>query len=190
MAHSRPTNSSLSRAADNAARIHRTSTMLVHLFTLLAVLVPVAAAVFWFAVPAGSKLMPYVLNDLPIVLTPASRLSAFAITLLPGGVMVWSFLILRRLFGLYARGEFFTRANVRCFRQLGLAALSWTVANLVYSGLLSAALTLSNPPGQRAVAISASGVDVTALFAGIALLVVSWVMDEARRIEEEQSQII
>ena len=174
----------------NRRRICRISRLLQSLCTGIAIAVPIAAALLWGTVSVGSTWLPSLVDGMPIVLTPATRVAAFFCTMVPGAVLVWAFMILRRLFGLYATGRIFSSANVRCFRRLGIAALAWMATDVLYSALLSVSLTMGNPSGQRFFAIEASGVNLTALFAGVVLLVISWVMEEARRLDEDQSQIV
>ena len=177
-------------STQNEARIRRAGAMLRHFCAVMIVTIPVGAAAYWALVTEESQWLPYVVGDLTVALTPTSRAAAFLVTLVPGAVLMWAFWTLRRLFSLYSAGQYFSRDTVRCFRHLGLAALVWMISNLVHGALLSLSLTMANPPGERAVAVSGTGVDLTALFAGLVLLVLSWVMDEARRLDEDQSQIV
>ena len=173
---------------DNQQRIARTSNVLRHLCGALIVAAVVLPAVFWALVPEGSSMIQA--PGYAYTLTGLTRSLAFLTTLVPTAFMIWAFVVLRRLFTLYRDGHYFGRDNVRCFRQLGWAAIGWTIAKFVHGGLLSVALTIHNAPGERALALSAGSGDLTALFAGAVLLLISWVMDEARRLDEEQAQIV
>lgn len=173
---------------DNRRRIARTSNILRHLCAVLIAVAVVGPAVFWGLVPEGSDMIRT--QGYAITLTPLTRTLAFITTLVPGVFVIWAFVVLRRLFTLYRDGDYFGRGNVACFRQLGWTAIGWTAAKFVHGGMLSVALTINNAPGERALTLSAGSGDLTALFAGIVLLLISWVMDEARRLDEEQAQIV
>ena len=173
---------------DNQQRIARTSAVLRHLCGVLIVAAVAVPAAFWAFVPEGSEMIRT--PGYSYSLTALSRVLAFVTTLLPTAFVIWAFFALRRLFGLYRAGHYFGRDNVACFRQLGWAAIGWTGAKFLHGGLLSVALTINNAPGERALALSAGSGDATALFAGTVVLVISWVMDEARRLDEDQAQIV
>ena len=51
-------------------------------------------------------------------------------------------------------------------------------------------LTLNNPPGKRVVAVGLYSADFSGIFVGIVILVITWVMDEARKIKEDQELFI
>lgn len=175
-------------AADNRRRIARTSAVLGYVCVVMMIAVIAIPAGFWAVVPEGSAMVPA--QGFSFTLTPLTRVLAFAATLLPGLLLVRAFVVLRRLFGLYRDGAYFGAGNVACFRQLGWTAIGWTIAKFAYGGLLSIVLTMNNGPGEQALSLSAGGPDVTALFAGVVLLVISWVMDEARQLDEDQAQIV
>ena len=51
-------------------------------------------------------------------------------------------------------------------------------------------LTLNRGPGQRLLVIGLDGGDLSGIFVGIVILIIAWVMDEARKIQEDQALII
>ena len=51
-------------------------------------------------------------------------------------------------------------------------------------------LSFNNPPGQRILSISFTGLDVVTLFCGMIVLVISYVMNEAQKIADEQRHTI
>jgi hypothetical protein len=61
---------------------------------------------------------------------------------------------------------------------------------VVKNSLLSVVLTLPNPPGHRVVTLGLYSADFTAIFVGIVILFIAWVMDEARKLQEDQALII
>lgn len=175
-------------STDNRRRIARTSLALRYVCVVMAVTAIAIPAGFWALVEATSALVPAQGYD--FTLTPLTRVLAFAVTLVPGLLLARAFLVLRRLFGLYHDGAYFGAGNVACFRQLGWTAIGWTIAKFAFGGVLSVVLTMNNGPGERALSLNAGGLDATALFAGVVLLVISWVMDEARQLDEDQAQIV
>jgi hypothetical protein len=73
---------------------------------------------------------------------------------------------------------------------MGWALIVLVVAETLSESLLSIVLTVANPPGQRMLTVGFSSRDFTTLVLGIAVLLISWAMDEGRRIAEEQEQFI
>jgi hypothetical protein len=125
-------------------------------------------------------------HDLPAL----TRFLAYLCDLLPLGVIIYALMRLKTLFMLYERGYIFTEENVQCFRSLGRALIVWVGCDIVNRTLLGIVLTLDNPPGKRMLVIGLDGGDCTGTFVGIAVLIISWVMDEARKMQEEQALII
>jgi len=105
-------------------------------------------------------------------------------------VIIYGIVKLRRLFSLYENGIIFSKDNVGCFLGMGWALIVLVVAETVSTSILSVVLTFANPPGQRMLTVGFSSGDFTTLCSGLAVLLVSWAMDEGRRIKEEQEQFI
>ena len=123
-------------------------------------------------------------------LSDMARFMGFIVSLLPNAVIIYGIVKLRRLFSLYEKGMIFSKDNVGCFRGMGWALIVLVVAGTVSSTLLSVVLTFANPPGQRMFTVGIGSGDFTTLVLGLAVLLVSWAMDEGRRIAEEQEQFI
>ena len=149
-------------------------------------------ALFWVMVTPGSDwLPPEVIGKIgPDNLTLPVRTGGFLAGLIPAGAMIWGLFALARLFDSYARGDYFAPVTVKSFRHLGFAALFGSVAQILYGALVSPLVSLGNPPGERFLTVSVGTVNIGLLLLGFALIVVSWVMDEARKIDEEQRQFV
>jgi hypothetical protein len=176
---------------DNVQRIKMTSEKLRKASSLLLWITPALCALYW----ACFNELPEVMKAQPGIpgqaeLTVLNKVLCFMATMVPAGVAMHGFAVLRGLFGLYATGEIFSERNVACYRKLGSTLLYWAGAVFVHTSLISLAVSVGMPKGQRHLTIAGGPIELAALFAGAVALVVSWVMDEARRIEEEQSLTI
>lgn len=177
---------------DNKAKIERVSRMLSLAALALVWFTPLLLATYWWffndfpAVMKAQLPLPPGRADLPAV----NRFFCLLAGTLPAGAAMYGFAALRRLFALYASGEVFSRRNVRCYHRLGRTLLFWAGAMVVHTTLLSLAMSLGMPPGQRHVVVGFGGAECMAVLAGLAALVISWVMDEARRIDEDQALTI
>lgn len=176
---------------DNLERIRRRSVVLRGVATLMLWATPLFCALYWayyneFPEPMRARAA----FPVPGELSAFNRLLCFAATLVPAGAAMEGFAALRALFGLYARGELFSARNVGCYRRLGRALLYWAGGVFLYTPLASLAVSAGLPPGQRHITVGLGSVELAALFAGSAALVISWVMDEGRHIEEDRALTI
>lgn len=151
-------------------------------------MIPLVTLAFWAFVDvlppeAVRTALPYPAQQaLPL----SAKAMGFVVSLLPAGASMYGVRVLMRLFRLYEQGQIFTAANVRCFGNLAKALFLWFGASVLSTPLLSMALTLHYPPGQRSITLSLGSPDLTALFLGLALRVAAWVMAEAQELQEEQ----
>ncbi|NMC51032.1 MAG: DUF2975 domain-containing protein [Desulfovibrio sp.] len=173
---------------DNLGRIRSVSRTFRTLCTALMVLLPLGLAVYWFFLNDLPKSMLEPLPAAPsVALGPGLRLLGFLATMIPCGVLLYAVWRLRRLFSLYMAGRIFGPENVACYRGLGKALLLWAGASFVQTPLLSIIATLPNPPGTRLLMLGVGSGELGFLFLGSLVLVVSWVMDEGRKLDEEQA---
>lgn len=172
----------------NRVRIQRASRRLRRLFLVAICLMPMVNGLIWLSINhlpelVQTRLVPYFVS-MPLPLS--ARVMGFAITMMPIGAAMLGAYYLMRLFRLYERGEIFRTTNVRCFRNLSRVLVGWFAIGIVHKSLLSMALTLHHPPGQRYITLELGSPDLTALLVGAVLAVISWVMDEGRQMQEEQ----
>ena len=79
---------------------------------------------------------------------------------------------------------------LRRLRDFASAMLAQAVLGPPSSTALLLAFTLTNPPGERQLAITLSSNDYIALIVGGVLLAVAWIMVEASRIAEEHASFV
>jgi len=85
------------------------------------------------------------------------------------GLMMFCALILYRLFGLYGQGKYFTAKNITYIRFLGYyVVVDWIVNFLLESQAHYMTIIFTQP--------------VT----GLVIIFIAWIMDEGRKIKEEQ----
>jgi Protein of unknown function (DUF2975) len=112
----------------------------------------------------------------------SARLGLIAILALSLGVITKGLYHLDRLFSYYACGAFFTTQTANQIRQLGITAILWTGVNIIW---LVAALRLS--PAQRPMSYQ---LHLDSLFIGVVIIVISWFMDAAAEMREENDLTI
>ena len=114
-------------------------------------------------------------------LTPGHRILLIAMVALTWTVLFKCFYHLRRLFGNYSNGEIFTRDLVGQLRQFGIACLLWGVINFLW-GVLWVSLLPHGPKSFHG--------HFDSFGFGAILIVISWFMDMAVDLREENELTI
>ena len=172
----------------NKERIQRASRRLRLLLMTVLWAMPVINALVWifmnnFPEMMTSEMLPYFVT---YPLPASARLMGFMVVMIPTGVAMAGAYYLMRLFKLYERGEIFKLSNVRCYKKLSRVLIWWFAAGVLCRSLLSVVLTLHHPPGHRMITFGLSSADLTILLLGMILAVIAWVMEEGRRLQEDQ----
>jgi len=174
----------------NLSRLQNVSSRFRLLLTVLIIFIPLSTLVFWIffnSVPDNFKggLPVRVRTDLP----PLTLLLGFLISLIPLSATLYGAINLKKLFGLYEQGIVFAEQNVRCFHHIGYALVASVPANIISTMLISLLLNFDKPFGTRVI-FQFSSYDIAFLFIGAMIVLVSWVMKEAVRMEDEQAHTV
>lgn len=110
-----------------------------------------------------------------------------AVSLVPLAIKMTALLTILRLLKLYRSGSVFSGAHVNCFKKLGRSLIYITVAGIVQTPALGLVLTMNNPPGQRVLTLGAGSEDIRLFVVAAIVLMLSWIMDEARILAEDQA---
>jgi hypothetical protein len=153
---------------------------------------PVPYAVFW-----------YFFNDLPDsmrsldllgVITQAVeakvRFWAFLVSFIPMSIDAAASITLIKLFTLYEKGIIFAVDNVKYFRRLGYLLVLWSFASVLYEVLITNIFSVTHPPAQIAIVLNLQIMNFSTLITGIIIIVISWVIDEGRELEDEKALTI
>ena len=110
--------------------------------------------------------------------------------MVPGAIVLYGMLALRRLFDAYRLGAIFAAGNALHLRTFAVSVVVSAIVKILVTPLISVILSWHNPPGTRAVAISFGSNDISALFVGLLFLIVAWIMAEAQKLADDNAQII
>lgn len=100
-------------------------------------------------------------------------------------------IILLKLFKNYKQGEIFSLQNIKWYRYLGwLFFLDGFITQPLNNLLMIGGATLLNPPGHRYISLTFGTFNLEALFCGLLVLVISWIMAEGYRLQEDQKLIV
>jgi hypothetical protein len=174
---------------DNLQRIRRLGRTLERVCLTGAVAVTPLVAGYWLffnQLPADMTQEAARLAEV-MVLPGWVRGLCFLAAMVPTVALAVTLLRLRALCALYAQGRIFTLANVVCFRSLSRALLAWAGASILYTPLHGLAVTAANPPGRHMLALGVGGTELALFFVAALAVVIARVMDEARRLDEEQA---
>lgn len=171
------------------------------LFQFLFILQPILLIVFWGEVYYWRTDQPGFFDGLSASFIPRSvkilhqitaseALYGFLIGTVPTIAAMLLFFFLIRLFKLYEQSEIFSLSSVRNIRNIGIMTLVSQVIEFIYEPVLGIILTIHNPPGHRLASITVDNYNIHYLITAIVIILVSWVMNEAAKLQEEQKLIV
>jgi hypothetical protein len=97
-----------------------------------------------------------------------------------------SLFFLKALFSHYQKGDIFSQRNPILYRYLGaLYVADALFIKSLSQTLMGLAVTLTYPPGHRYLTISLGTPNLSSLFYGMLVIIVSWVMLEASKLHDE-----
>ena len=179
-------------------KIKRISRLFRLLFQILFVALPIIYAYGWVIAPKPLIMLSHMFviqvvpAGLPILhsFTTSTRIYGFLATLIPVGMTMLGLVFLIKLFRLYEQGIIFASQAVSCLRRLGYVLLVSQVLQMVYDLLISLTVTWHNPVGHRMLAMTITGTNIAIVLAALLLLLISWIMAEACKLQEEQQLTI
>lgn len=176
---------------ENIARIQRVSGKFQLLFTFLLFCIPIITLMYWLffnELPIGF------VDELPVDVNKAlpleTRVLAFLVSLIPTSVAIYGIINLKKLFKFYEKAIVFSEQNAKCFCRLGYTLIYWVGANFIFSLLISIVLTFNNSSDKRIIVVQFGVSDIGSLIIGAIIVLVSWVMSEASKLEDEQAYTV
>jgi hypothetical protein len=102
-----------------------------------------------------------------------------------------AFLLLNSIFKNYCANNIFTLENAKYYQRLGyIFFFNSLIANPLCQALLTAAATLSNPPGQKQITITFGMINLESLFCSAIIIIIARVMYMGNKLQEEQRLVI
>lgn len=184
-------------------RIQKVSSHLLLIFSILLSTVPLLTMIQWIFVSTKTSDVSDVINFFGIFektiqtpegyvnlsnvsWTPLLQLLGFSADMIGLLPFLISLFILKAIFKNYQKGEIFSVRNAIQYRRLGvLLLLDALLIKSLSQTLMVLAVTLTNSPGHRYLTISFGTPNLTSLFYGILVIIVSWVMLEASKLHDE-----
>lgn len=175
-------------------RIMRLSKILQTCFWIWFALMPLIEVLYW-SMDGLRFLEPiYNFNPIPIAneavkplaeMSFSTKMMGMAVSFIPVLIDMFAIYSLIRLFKLFSANEFFTSKTVFWIRRSSLFLLANQLIHPIYIAILSLVLTIQNPPGQRMISVGIGNEQFTLIIVALTILLVSWIMDEGRKINED-----
>jgi hypothetical protein len=125
-----------------------------------------------------------------LTLTPVSQFGAAAISCTHLGLLCWALWTAKGLFARFAIGATLESQGGKDLRAIGGMIALYAALTPLAKALITVALTLGNPPGQRLLALSVGTNELILGLLGALILVLGHVMAEAARIADDNRQIV
>ncbi|MDQ2993982.1 MAG: DUF2975 domain-containing protein [Pseudomonadota bacterium] len=178
-------------------KIQRTSRCLRWLFTALMIIAPSITLASWFVFTpepnsANSSVMmgfSELRNHFPTMEQPLPlefKLIGLLISLIPLSINLCIYYNFITLFLLYEQREFFNMQNVAAIRKIGIYLLLGQLLSPFIEAATTALLTWHNTPGKRMASITFDNSNVGMIITGVLIILISWIIAEGHRLNEEQ----
>lgn len=179
-------------------RIQKWSRYIRILFQWVIIVIPIVTLVDWVIFDAAEIRMLQTFKFLeganimiPETIPYSTRWISFIIAMIPRGILMFIFYHLVKLFKLYEIGYIFTMDNIRHIKICAYATLVWLIAHFFEYILLILALTINNPKGSRYLSVRfGTACDFYSIIISIVIIIIAHVMDEARKIKNENELTI
>jgi hypothetical protein len=172
-------------------KIQRVSLFLRVFFQIAFVSWPIVLIMYWgfakYSIPSFAYFIRLIPDGLEILhpITTTDAFWGFIIGLLPTTIIMMILYFLIKLFKLYEQSKIFTTLNVKYIKNIGITMLIGQGVNLIYEALITFALTFHNPAGHKIASITFGTFDVYNIITAIMVIVISWIMAEGCKLQEE-----
>ena len=183
-----------------AKKIQRLSRILRYTMFGAFIILPLFAAGFWMT-DGYSGIAPWLSSRwLPVLdnveVPPFNELDntikflAFLVNMIPISIHMLVLFFLALLFMQYEQLQIFSEKSVKTIRKVGYTLLLGQCLHPIYLGLLSLVLTISNPPGHRTITVGLGNDQLTLVVVALIIILISWIMEEGRKMHEEQEATV
>lgn len=177
---------------NNTQKIRRVSLLLRSGCDAYLILKPLLALVIWLNLEemAGDLSSQFSQPLRWEFIGPMNLLAGFLVSCIPIALMMYGVWRLRLLFGQYRVGSFFTLENASHLHAFAKMLLITVILSPVIDVLLSVAMTINYPQGERSISIDFSSNDLSTLFVAGVMFAVGWTMRESYRLATENAEFV
>ncbi len=181
-------------------KIRKLSQIILVILKILLITIPIIHLVTWVFIDSsfiksivakGILLTPLetpekMVNLAQINWTMESKLIAIIANILHTIPLLLGIYSLKIIFTNYSKGKIFIQDNAKQYKKLGIVILAHGIfIKIIYRTMMVLAVTLSNPAGQRYIVIGFGTPNLETILCGTIIIVISWIMLEANKINSE-----
>ena len=185
---------------DNIAHISRFFRLLFQIFL---VVIPLFTVIRWVMLPTSSvvsdhyhMLFYYHYNPVPpglhldYTITPQVKILGCIVSMLTVGMLMLILYFLIKLFRNYQHKRIFLLDNVRIIRNIGYSLIVWQLLIPIQQALLSVILTWHNGLGGRVIVANFSVDNITIILIAFIVILISSIIAEGHKLQEEQEYTV
>ncbi|MEL6683192.1 MAG: hypothetical protein AAFQ09_11180 [Pseudomonadota bacterium] len=116
--------------------------------------------------------------------------AALSLGLINPLILVFTLNAMRKLFAAYKKGEVLTDGSALLIQRIGQGFLALALATFLLRPIQVLLLTITNPPGQRSIAIAVNSEMIFIALSGGLILVIGWAMREASAAAAENRSFV
>ena len=188
-------------------KIQKVSFYFVKVCNVLLILIPIIVTAIWF-LPESVSLAGYLqkqallnlslTNDTTVILDGSNteliflqKFLGFCGSIVSMASSYASLFFLRKIFINYENSSIFSLENARYYQKLGIYFfIDALIGKPAAEALFVLGATISNEVGNRVFSLSFGSRNLEVLFYGVIVLIISWVMIEASKLQEEHNSTI
>lgn len=129
-------------------------------------------------------------DDFGWTLNLTSKSLGFIISMIPTGIIMFGLYKLKKLFTNYSTGIIFSLENAIIYKKIGQSLFLLAGADILLTPLMSLVLSFQNPIGKRFISIAVDSSEFCYLITGLIIMIISHVMQEAHKLNNEAELII
>ncbi|AKP73664.1 hypothetical protein Psal006b_01942 [Piscirickettsia salmonis] len=119
-----------------------------------------------------------------------TRIASLICSIIPYLIFSYGCFIIIRLFKNYERGLVFIKENVNLYNKIGWSALLWAILKPLAQALQTFILSLHLGPGYYTIRILIQESSYIAGFIGLLIVIISYVMREGQRLQEQEDYTV
>lgn len=175
-------------------KIQKWSRIIRIFFQIIFIVTPILGFIFSFSAAFPEQdvlikqnlLKPFITENTPY----GARIICVMISMIPFAIIMLGFYHLIKLFKLYELGKIFDLESIEHMRMGAFTVLIWLIADMVIYTLDVLVLTINNPAGQRILSLHFRSVHFSTLVVAIVFIIITQIMDEARKLKDENDYIV
>lgn len=177
---------------DNSLNKIRSVSRLLKIVTCILLFVfPLLLSGIWIVierVPESIVYQMFIVKEYAV--GPLTTALGFSISIIHSIATAMLFYHMYRLFSLYEKGEVLTGEGVHGLKEFSLMFLFMVLVNIIANRLYTMVLLFYVDPSDRYPLYGLTANEITFIICSFFLMFIGWIMDEARKVNEELSLVI